>query len=568
MVEQRKEKKLQKEIINKLVYVWGTGKYAKNFMERLDAYEDYCCLLGVNLSDSIVAFIDGNVDKQGKEFYQKPIISVDEAVRNGMTTCIVAVLDHSEIDKVLEEKNIVNNYYYEEYLSAVKNTILEERGAILSKDKIGLSTLMRNTLEIAERIDKWKKTDKQKAYFDKLCLEYSDEDIVAAFSWFFGNDIIFLSDFFTKLYEKKNTYEEIRTIGIMADRFYGGGIEKVLALLMPLLEKDGFRIILITDECEPSKDFQISETTIRYHMHNDHDALCYNRIRELGECVNKYGIDVMCFHFGYTRISSFYEMLYLKMKGMPIIMELHSNYIPIVQNKEQVSKYFPYMYRIANRIVVLSRADADYWSGYGCNCTYIQNPIEDKKQSPNFHKFTKTVIWVGRIVQQPKQIMDVIPIMKEVTKVIPDAKLLIIGNPDSDYVIRALRHGIIDSRLENQIEICPYSTRIDEYYQRADIMLVTSANESFSNVIQESKVYGIPMVMYKLPWLELIRDGKGFIAVDQNDTEAAGRAIVRILSEKKLRERMAIEARESILPFLTHDVCGDWKRLFEEIQSS
>lgn len=560
-------KRITADITNKPIYVWGTGKYAKNFMERLTAYENYCFLLGYKPADSIIAFIDGNVDKQGGLFYQKPVISVDEAIRSGMKACIVAVLDHSEIDQALEEKGIANYFFYEEYLNAVKNRILEEKEAILSNHKNGLPDLMRNNLEIAGRLENWKTTDRDIEYFDRLRSEYSDADLVAAFSWFFGNDIVFLSDFFTREYETKNDHEAIRTIGIMADRFYGGGIEKVLALLIPMLEMDGFRIVLITDENEPSKDYQTSGTTIRYHMRNDHDAPCFDRIRELGECVDNYDIDVMCFHFGYTRISTFYEMLYLRMKGMPVVMELHSNYIPIVHNKEQVSKYFPYMYRIANRIIVLSRADADYWSGYGCNCTYIQNPVEDKKYIPNPYKYSKTIIWVGRIVQQPKQVMDVIPIMKAVKRSVSEAKLYIIGNPDSDYVMRNLKQGIIDNELEDQIEICPYSTRIEEYYQSADIILLTSANESFSNVIQESKVYGVPLVMYKLPWLELLRDGKGFIAVDQNDTEAAGRAIVRLLSDENLRESLARDARESILPFLTHDVGGDWKRLFEEILS-
>ena len=94
---------------------------------------------------------------------------------------------------------------------------------------------------------------------------------------------------------------------------------------------------------------------------------------------------------------------------------------------------------------------------------------------------------------------------------------------------------------------------------------MTSSSESFCNVIMESKLYGVPLVMYELPWLELLKGGEGYIAVRQRDTLAAAEAVVNVLSNQSLREKMSKESFDSIEPFLRHDVYSDWKRVFDEM---
>jgi|GEM_PF-2522929 len=52
------------------------------------------------------------------------------------------------------------------------------------------------------------------------------------------------------------------------------------------------------------------------------------------------------------------------------------------------------------------------------------------------------------------------------------------------------------------------------------------------------------MVMYEIPWLELTRSGRGYMAVSQGDTVAAANAIIKLLDDVEYREKMGGEARK------------------------
>ena len=116
------------------------------------------------------------------------------------------------------------------------------------------------------------------------------------------------------------------------------------------------------------------------------------------------------------------------------------------------------------------------------------------------------------------------------------------------------------------IEIYDYSSEIGIFYQDADVVLMTSASESFSNVVAESKIFARPLVMYEIPWLSLLHNGKGYIAVKQHQTEEAAKAIVKLLEDDILWEEYAQDAWLSIQESMHYDVAKEWKKMFETFQ--
>ena len=101
--------------------------------------------------------------------------------------------------------------------------------------------------------------------------------------------------------------------------------------------------------------------------------------------------------------------------------------------------------------------------------------------------------------------------------------------------------------------------------RNADLVLMTSISESFSNVILESKVLGLPLIMYAIPWLELTANQKGVIAVKQRDIEGIAEKIIMVLEDYELRKKLAMEARESAGFFLSYDIEKKWEECFREI---
>jgi hypothetical protein len=64
-----------------------------------------------------------------------------------------------------------------------------------------------------------------------------------------------------------------------------------------------------------------------------------------------------------------------------------------------------------------------------------------------------------------------------------------------------------------------------------------------------------------MPYLELLKDGKGYIAVENDDTKAAAEAIVHILTDCKLAECLSEEAKQSVKKFINFDYGEAWRNL-------
>ena len=159
--------------------------------------------------------------------------------------------------------------------------------------------------------------------------------------------------------------------------------------------------------------------------------------------------------------------------------------------------------------------------------------------------------------------MDAVNIMNKVVKVHPEAKMKIVGNEVTHDAKKNMVKRIATLKLEENIEVCEYTTDVEAYYERAGIFLVTSATESFSMTVVESKGYGIPLVTYEMPYLETLKEKKGYLSVPQNDLEAAAKAIITLLEDGTLRKQLGKEARESYETLSNYDVKAAWKILLE-----
>lgn len=571
--------------------IWGTGKYAKILLTSLAEYTNVLKkYFEIDLSKNLLYFVDSDKDRQKGKFCDKEVKSPDYYFNDEINVCVVAALSRNEIYKTLDNNGkICNvNYFASEYfIELIKKQLLDRREEVLEQNDLsyvlGKTTIedkleniqrlfIKKKMDLVEKylifsviVDCWDKS-KEKQTFQIIQKYFDDQFIVAAFAWYYGNNIKSIVDCFASK-TVNSLKKENPAIGIVIYNYYGGGIEKVISLLIPMFLHHGHRVVLITDSYEPDKEYDIPSGTERHVMNNKMDSDLQLRGNELKECIDRYKIDIVCFHSGYTYLSTFYDMWLLRLYNIPVIMEIHSFFLPIITEKKEVSKYYQYMYKMANRVVVLSEVDRIFWSNLGCNCVYIQNPIENNadKVEKVKNETSYNITWIGRLVQLPKQVLDVVPIMKKVSEKLPCARLHLVGLATNQRVYNELEKQIKNNSLEDVIILDGYKTDLRDIYCKADVVLMTSESESFCNVIMESKMYGIPLVMYELPWLELLKDGKGYIAVEQNDTESAAEALIQILTNNCLKNKLAEEAKESISKFVSHDVYADWKKTFDEI---
>ena len=84
-----------------------------------------------------------------------------------------------------------------------------------------------------------------------------------------------------------------------------------------------------------------------------------------------------------------------------------------------------------------------------------------------------------------------------------------------------------------------------DFYHNCACELFTSKMEGYPMVVLETKAYGIPIVMYDLPYLALTRDKKGVLSSEISDLGTMADNIVKLLNDNNCRISQGSEARKS-----------------------
>ena len=163
------------------------------------------------------------------------------------------------------------------------------------------------------------------------------------------------------------------------------------------------------------------------------------------------------------------------------------------------------------------------------------------------------LLWCARVEQEQKQVFDVIPIMKHVKKRLPEAVLHIVGTADSPEILERLKEKIHEENLEENIIFEGYAANPEQYYQKAQICLMTSRFEGFPMVLVEAMAQGVPVVMYDLPYLEIVRQCQGIERVPMNDTEHFAERVVYLLQHPEQLEKREVLERDSLQKFMENN---------------
>lgn len=360
--------------------------------------------------------------------------------------------------------------------------------------------------------------------------------------------------------------KKIETIGIFYHRYALGGVQRVISWLIPMYMEMGYKVVLFTDEISEEDEYELPEGAVRVVLPNSltmkKDEFA-ERGHEFLKYIKEYNVDVVCYQAA-SSTKLIFDMLLLKLNAIPVILTIHEvafqNMLTI--NPEMCNR--PAVYKLADYVTVLSRVEEYYWRGLGVNAVYIPNPVMDNIVERNLDEVEKnTIVWVGRLDTRTKRCLDVVDIMKFVAEEIPDAKLLVVGNEVSAGIMDQMQKKIERMEVEKNVILCGHSTDVETYYKKAEIYMLTSISESFSMTVAESKAYGLPMVMYEMPYLELCRDKKGYLAAPQGDKKRMAENIVKILKDEELKYKLQQETKESLNEFLKFDLKAAWKNVFE-----
>ncbi|MBS7327995.1 MAG: glycosyltransferase [Oxalobacter sp.] len=355
---------------------------------------------------------------------------------------------------------------------------------------------------------------------------------------------------------------KIKTIGILHTSYAYGGAQRVMSLQIPMFLEMGYRVVLITERIQPAKEYGLSPEVARVLLPKNTQE---DRPLVIARAIVEHSIDYLL-HLSLNR-NLIYDLLTAKKYKIPVSIYRHSTTVALARNLDRRLSYIHKICMLAERVFVLSTATEAYYRFMGCRAVYVQNPFEYNSYEINDVTKNKTVLWIGRPAME-KQFNDALRIMKAVVEKIPDAKMIILGGDKEHKNVKSIQKFITDNNLSNNIEWHAHTKNPEEFYKNARVHLLTSRVESFCLVIAESKSYGVPLVTYDLSYLELLRDGKGYISVPHNDINKAVDAVVRLLTDDDLCKRMSRDAHASVAPFLNFDMRKKWHGIINDIENN
>lgn len=153
---------------------------------------------------------------------------------------------------------------------------------------------------------------------------------------------------------------------------------------------------------------------------------------------------------------------------------------------------------------------------------------------------------VGSLFKE-KRIVELVRAFAAVLRPVPDARLVLVGEGPGEYVLRVKAESEALG-IASRIAWAGRRSDVPEIMGALDLLVVTSAEESFSLVIAEAMAVGLPVVATAVGGVaESVVDGTNGFVVPAGDATRLVAAIVRLLGDQHLRRRFGEAGRARAL---------------------
>lgn len=176
---------------------------------------------------------------------------------------------------------------------------------------------------------------------------------------------------------------------------------------------------------------------------------------------------------------------------------------------------------------------------------------------------SKLLLAVGRL--GPEKAFD--RLIAAFAQLAPDYlgwQLFILGEGRSR---RDLEEQVVSLGLGERVRMPGTVGNVGDWYEAADIYVVTSHFEGFPNSLLEAMAYGLPAVSVDCETgpKDILRDKVDGLLVPQHDGAALVDALGQVMADESLRRRYAGKAVEVQARFSVEKVTGQWAALFEDV---
>ncbi len=345
---------------------------------------------------------------------------------------------------------------------------------------------------------------------------------------------------------------KVKTIGLFYYRTYNGGLERVAAHLANMWVSMGYRVVFYMDYPVTQDTYFLDpkvKTVLLPDSFSPSSKEHIHRFEKFSKCLQEDGVDVLV-HHAWLSECLLWDILAAKVQGIPVIMHTHGVFSSLFKSDSEYyhRQFFQlqHIYHLVDAVITLSNADKAYWKNFAGTVYTMHNPCSMQLPEAPVKRIPHSILCVGRISLQ-KNMIHAVEILSLVRKQVKDATLIIVGKADTcdaEYKARLVSR-VKELELEDAVTFAGFQTDVAKFYMASDVYLCTSSYEGFPISIAESKIAGLPCVMFDMPYLTFAEQNKGVIIVPQNDNTAAANALISLLQNPDELQHLAKEAKES-----------------------
>ncbi|MCL1879222.1 MAG: glycosyltransferase family 4 protein, partial [Actinomycetia bacterium] len=330
----------------------------------------------------------------------------------------------------------------------------------------------------------------------------------------------------------KTTKADFNTVALYYHRLNNGGTEHVLCQMIDMLATMGKKLVVITDDPPHPQDYQPVSEFVRVVLPVPEKAGSDfgQRAAVLQAALLDQQVDLLICH-AWMCDTILWDMLATKSLGIPYLIQTHNIFTFPALTAEWLYQYdMPAIYQLADAVVTLSRVDKLYWQAFNHNVHLVREPLDHPL--PALHPEQRQalqLLWIGRISYE-KNYQDIIPVMQAVCAEVPEAHLTIVGGSETPEELAAFLCDVEAAGLADAVTAVGFQANTEPYYRQASLLVSTALLEGGPLTWFEAIGYGLPCAVYDLPYLEILRDGRGFVTVADFNPQLLAAEIVRLLT--------------------------------------
>lgn len=203
--------------------------------------------------------------------------------------------------------------------------------------------------------------------------------------------------------------------------------------------------------------------------------------------------------------------------------------------------------------------------GNGIDLSIFKDTNIEKVDAEPRKKFD--LVFVGRLVYR-KGITDLMECTKKLCAIVPQARILIVGNGPLENKLR--RYVRSNNLTENVLMLGKLPNgMLPAYLRTSKVFVLPSHYEPFGIVTAEAMACGLPVVgTAEGGTLDLVRDGYNGILVNKRDPAGLCEAILQLLEKPDLLKTMGERSRKIVEDqFTQQKIAQNYSRVYAELIS-